>query len=138
MTTVTVPGSEVMEHQIRGDRLRERRKVLRLSQEALGELAGVDASYISLLERGVKKNPSLSVVTRLAEALNTSIAYLTGKTDDPSPGALREVALHYSDRLYDADAPITERLARRIRELQEELGKLADELAELERREKDK
>lgn len=135
MTTVTVSGSEVM-NEIRGDRLRERRKEKRLSQEALAELAGVNASYISLMERGVKKNPSLAVTGRLAEALETSIAYLTGKTDDPSPAVLREVALHYTDRLYDPDVPISDRLARRIRELQEELGKLADELAARERREK--
>src|SRR5690606_22723627 len=135
MTIVTPTGSVVMAT-FRGDRLRERRKKMRLSQDALGELAGVDGSYISLLERGVKTNPSLAVVARLAEALETSPSYLSGETDDPSPAVYREVALHHTDRLLDPDTKLPQRLIDHIRRLQDELGRLADALAELEEQDK--
>ena len=39
-----------------------------LSQEGLAELAGLDRTYISGLERG-RRNPALSTVERIADAL---------------------------------------------------------------------
>src|SRR5690625_5060663 len=131
MTTVMFAKGDVSVIKIVGARLRELRKEQRHSQASLGELADVDPSYISMLEREVKDNPSLAIVGRLADALGTSIEYLTGTTDDPGTPRLKEVALHHIDRRSDPSAPIPERLRDRIRWLQDELGRLADELDEL-------
>ena len=52
----------------------------RLSQERLAEAAGLDRTYISLLERGLRQ-PTLETVLRLAEALGTSAATLVRATE---------------------------------------------------------
>lgn len=43
---------------------------------ALAKRADVSEGYISMLESGVKKNPSLAVLRRLAKALGVDIAQL--------------------------------------------------------------
>ena len=50
---------------VRAERIRQG-----LSQEGLAELAGVDRTYISGLERG-RRNPALSTVEQIAKALST-------------------------------------------------------------------
>lgn len=47
-----------------------------LSMLALAKRADVSEGYISMLESGVKKNPSLAVLRRLAKALGVDIAQL--------------------------------------------------------------
>jgi transcriptional regulator with XRE-family HTH domain len=51
-----------------GERLRRRREQDGLSQERLGEIAGVDRGYVSLVERG-KVNPTVTTLVRLAAAM---------------------------------------------------------------------
>lgn len=51
--------------------LREQRNQQKLTQERLAETAGVSAYYVILLEGG-KRQPSLSVLFRLADALGTT------------------------------------------------------------------
>lgn len=51
-----------------GMALRERRRALDLSQEALASRAGLDRTYIGGLERG-ERNPTLRVVWLLADSL---------------------------------------------------------------------
>lgn len=51
------------------------RKSLDLSQEALALEAEIDWTYISGIERG-KRNPSLTLIAKLAEKLETSPAAL--------------------------------------------------------------
>ena len=58
-----------------GRRLRAVRTQSEISQEALAELAELDRTYISLLERG-KRNPSLSCVAKLAKALDVTVSAL--------------------------------------------------------------
>lgn len=58
-----------MLRQIFGNVLREYRKQANLSQEKLAELADLDTTYISLLERGLRQ-PSLITIFNLAKALN--------------------------------------------------------------------
>ena len=54
-----------------GEAVRKRRKRLGLSQEALGFVSGLDRTYVSGIERGVR-NPTLQSIWRLAEALSTT------------------------------------------------------------------
>lgn len=70
---------------ILGERMRERRRELRLTQETAAEMADVDPSYWSQLESSKYKNPGLVTVQRVAQALNTTMSYLIGEIDDPSP-----------------------------------------------------
>jgi transcriptional regulator with XRE-family HTH domain len=54
-----------------GQVVREFRITLTVSQEHLAAMAGLHRTYISLLERGLR-NPSLTVVRRLAVALGVT------------------------------------------------------------------
>jgi transcriptional regulator with XRE-family HTH domain len=58
-----------------GQRLRELRLRKNLSQEALAELAQLDRTYISGIERG-KRNPSLRNLISITNALEISLASL--------------------------------------------------------------
>jgi transcriptional regulator with XRE-family HTH domain len=51
--------------------LRRSREAAGLSQEALAERAGLDRTYVSGCERGVR-NPSLRSVEKIARALSVS------------------------------------------------------------------
>ena len=66
-------------------RLRELRTGLGWTFTELGERSGIDGSYISRLERGMHPLVSGSHIAHLAEALGTSMDYLWGRTDDPTP-----------------------------------------------------
>lgn len=58
-----------------GLNVRKARKALGISQESLGLEIGIDRTYISGIERGVR-NPSLDVIIKLAEHLNVTPAKL--------------------------------------------------------------
>jgi len=59
-----------------GKKLRVLRTDAGLSQERLGEITGLDRTYISGIERGVR-NPSLRNIEKLARALKVSVSELT-------------------------------------------------------------
>ena len=54
-----------------GENVRRAREAIGLSQEELGDKAGIDRTYVSGVERGVR-NPTLKVLARLAHALETT------------------------------------------------------------------
>lgn len=58
-----------------GDRVRERRAVLGMSQEALALKSAVNRSYMASLENG-RRNPSLETMCRLAAALQCGVSDL--------------------------------------------------------------
>ncbi len=58
-----------------GNRVRELRKVKGLSQEAFASLCGLDRTYISGIERGVR-NVSLVNISLIAESLGISLSEL--------------------------------------------------------------
>jgi len=47
-----------------------------MSQRELAKMAGVTDPYITLLETNQRKNPSLTVLKRLAKALKVTLAEL--------------------------------------------------------------
>jgi transcriptional regulator with XRE-family HTH domain len=59
-----------------GLNLRSLREKRSLTQEKLGELAELDPTYISGIERGIR-NPSLLSLHRIAKALGTTVSDLT-------------------------------------------------------------
>ena len=56
-----------------GNRIRELRKNLELSQEALALKADVDRTYVTDVENG-RRNVSLEILERLVKASNVSFA----------------------------------------------------------------
>lgn len=63
-------------------RIRERRKQLHMSQEDLAALVGTNQKQISLYETG-KNDPTGDVLIALADALDTTVDYLLGRTNTP-------------------------------------------------------
>ncbi|HEV2515403.1 MAG TPA: helix-turn-helix transcriptional regulator [Devosia sp.] len=55
--------------------LRLARQRVGVSQEELADRAGVDRTYVSGIERGVR-NPTIAIVARLASELGTTAAAL--------------------------------------------------------------
>lgn len=58
-----------------GKRLRQLREERGWSQEEFADRAGLHRTYVSAVERGVR-NPTLSVIERLAKAVGVSMAEL--------------------------------------------------------------
>ena len=69
-----------------GDRLKEYRKGLSMSQADLARKSSVSAAYISELESGLGKRPSGEILLRLANALEVTIADLLGQDIRPGDG----------------------------------------------------
>ncbi|SBV94046.1 putative Repressor protein CI [uncultured Alphaproteobacteria bacterium] len=69
-----------------GDRTRERREQLGLSQGELGQRVGVSQQAIDQLESGATKRPRY--VADLARELDVSIEWLQGKTEERGQGYL--------------------------------------------------
>lgn len=68
-----------------GRRIAQRRQVLGLSREEVGERSGAAPSYIAYLEERAAQ-PGRGVMLRLADALSTSVGELAGTTVDLPPG----------------------------------------------------
>lgn len=58
-----------------GQRVRGKREILRLSQEAFADHVGLDRTYISGIERGTR-NPTLATMKRIADGLSVSLETL--------------------------------------------------------------
>ncbi|WP_254871150.1 helix-turn-helix domain-containing protein [Bacillus sp. Marseille-Q1617] len=68
-----------------GDILKHYRDERGLTINELSQLAGISKSYISSIERGLQKNPSIQVLQKLADTLNISLTQLLKfKSDDIS------------------------------------------------------
>ncbi len=65
-------------------RLKQLRKARGYSQVKIQMLTGIDQSDYSKIESG-KRNLSFEQCRRLAVALETSMDYLAGLTDEPNP-----------------------------------------------------
>jgi transcriptional regulator with XRE-family HTH domain len=68
---------------IHGERIRQLRTQLMLSQGALGKGIGKDGQYVSKLERGILTSVTTDTLEQLAGILDCSTDYLLGRTDDP-------------------------------------------------------
>lgn len=61
-----------------GKRIKERRKMLKMSADELGEILGKDRSTIYRYEKGDIENMPLDILEPIAQALNTTPQYLMG------------------------------------------------------------
>ena len=61
-----------------GEMLKERREGLGLTREQLAKKAKVTTAYVSMMEAGKRKNPSLDVLRKLAKALGVPVTELLG------------------------------------------------------------
>ena len=63
-------------------RIRDMREDNDLTQKQISSIINCDQSLYSKYERGEREIP-LSLIIKLADYYNTSIDYLTGRTDNP-------------------------------------------------------
>jgi transcriptional regulator with XRE-family HTH domain len=61
--------------------LREFRQAKGLSQEQLAEIAGLDRSFVSLVERGIQ-SPNILILLKLAEVLGVRASTLIERTEE--------------------------------------------------------
>ena len=74
------------EQEVFGERLRRQRMMLGWNQQHLAEQLGWQAATISRYERGrYQRTMTFTRLRQLADALQTSIDYLLGRSDDPGP-----------------------------------------------------
>lgn len=66
-----------------GSAVRTRRTAAGISQEKLAERSGLHPTYISMVERGVRK-PTLDVAFRIAKALRVSLPALINEAQKGS------------------------------------------------------
>lgn len=66
-----------------GNRLREIRKQKGFSQEGFADHAGLHRTYLGGLERG-ERNPTLTVMLKIAKALGVSLSDLVAGVGDSS------------------------------------------------------
>ncbi|WP_142415460.1 helix-turn-helix domain-containing protein [Hathewaya massiliensis] len=62
-----------------GEKIKEYRKLSKLTQEQLAKIAGISASYLQQLELEQKGNPSIETLTKIAKALNIPISKIMGE-----------------------------------------------------------
>lgn len=69
-------------NQLFGQRVRELRLSRGWSQDELAERSGIDRTYVSGVERGVR-NPTLGVIATIAAGFSVSIGVLFEVSNDP-------------------------------------------------------
>lgn len=93
-------------------RLRETRNLRGLDQVELGELASIPATSISHFESG-KRKPSLDNLRKLADALQVSIDYLLGRTDNLS-AHLGAAVYRHEDQMSREDLDLMETIRQHL------------------------
>lgn len=74
-----------------GQAIRTVRRQVGLSQKELAEAAGIDQSYLSMIESGQRANPGTRIMARLAQVLQVSMDDLAAHAgflphrDEPDP-----------------------------------------------------
>lgn len=63
------------------ENIRIKRLKKKFTQEKLAELSGITQKYISLIEKQ-KANPSIVIIVKIAEALNTDLNLLIKEVKD--------------------------------------------------------
>lgn len=64
-----------------GEKVRERRLQFGLTQQQLGEIAGLTKQAIKDIEKG-RRSTVITKAIKIADCLKTNVPYLAGATDD--------------------------------------------------------
>ncbi|WP_394237821.1 helix-turn-helix domain-containing protein [Niallia oryzisoli] len=68
------------------NRIKQLRKLRGYSINELSNKAGISKSYLSYIERGIQKNPSLHIISKLASTLGTTVEDLLEENPHPEIG----------------------------------------------------
>jgi transcriptional regulator with XRE-family HTH domain len=80
-----MPITDRVNMQIVGERLRQRRKDLQLSQQALAAELSIPQGWISELEHGKRIHIEVDTIYQFCRPLKCSMDYLVGLSDVPTP-----------------------------------------------------
>lgn len=81
-----------------GQRIREERQKLNLTQEKLSEAINVSSAYIGQIERG-ERCPTLETLIKLSNSLGVSIDYLLRESIEPSSTNLSNLWVQLTQEL---------------------------------------
>jgi transcriptional regulator with XRE-family HTH domain len=121
-----------------GQRLRLVREKRGMSQVELSEQSKVPSLMISHFETGIRPSASAATLVKLANALETSIDYLIGRSNDPAPVAgrvgalLRSLGENATKETFDAVLTMAEAMAKKD---ENKSGERKSDLKESERKE---
>jgi transcriptional regulator with XRE-family HTH domain len=81
-----------------GKRIRIKREEKDMTQQELADICGVSLSYIGYLERGKRKAPNLTLLSKISQTLNTSLDYLVnGDSNSYVKNALSDIEKHIAE-----------------------------------------
>jgi transcriptional regulator with XRE-family HTH domain len=103
-----------------GVRLKELRVKKNKSLQELGDAVGASKAHIWEIERGGSKNPSMDLLTKLAEYFDVSVSYLVG--EQPPSEEQEELIVLYRDlkELDEGDREAIRSLMKRFKEKKRE------------------
>lgn len=85
-----------------GKRIKDRRKELRMSADKLAEILGKNRATIFRYEKGEIENLPLEILEPLAEALQTTPAYLMGWSEEIERNPVKAAERHF-EMIVDED-----------------------------------
>lgn len=94
-------------HEQIGNRIKDRRKELKMSQRDLGNMVGLTAATISRIEDGSRKLTQENI-TKFTQALEVSPDWLMGWNDQPQISRI-QLAQHVLNVLENMQADVTEK-----------------------------
>lgn len=103
-------------------RMKERRKILGLSQEALAERSDISSNFIARMETG-ERTPSITTLVKLANALGASVSDLL---DEGRDGETADLVDYVSQLLADLPEQDQQFLLRQFQEFAERLKEKAE------------
>ncbi len=84
-----------------GDRIKEKRKIKKLTQEKLAQRLTISASYLSQIEKGTR-NPTYALLQEIGAVLDTPVEYLVGGkmsgVEDPSSRMIASAIRFLNDK----------------------------------------
>ena len=115
-----------------GKFLRNKRLALGMSQHRLSQLAGIDSSHLSRIERGKKAPPKRATVERLAKALkldsgDRKALFVLGGYAVPS----EPIVLGFASSLVDTESTDNPSLAERVAQLDKPAKDVVKETVDL-------
>jgi transcriptional regulator with XRE-family HTH domain len=99
-----------------------------MTQKELARRAGIRRQYIGEMEQGIASNPTIDVISKIAEALGVRPEYLVGWSDDPL-GEDRPANVAEGRVVYDAVSPQERRRVQEVVDIMHDLPADRQELA---------